>query len=143
MSILRGYLLGALFTESPAGHYAQCDVAEVEEGADISRYFSQDFVASATKDCEEFERQTGEVLLEQAQEFADLEEIGTDFWLTRNGHGAGFWEGDYSEDKYGPDPIGSALTEISKGFGETYCFLGSDLLGPDGDWTENDSEEEE
>lgn len=35
-----------------------------------------------------------------------------DFWLTRNGHGAGFWDGDYPED------IGKKLTELSHLFPE-------------------------
>lgn len=36
----------------------------------------------------------------------------TDFYLTRNGHGAGFWDGDY------PDEIGEKLTEMAHSFGE-------------------------
>jgi len=34
-------------------------------------------------------------------------QAGHDFWLTRNGHGAGFWDGDWPE-------TGDALTEASK-----------------------------
>ena len=47
-------------------------------------------------------------------------DAGHDFWLTRNGHGAGFWDGDY------PEPIGEKLTEISKTFGEVYIYVGDD-----------------
>lgn len=36
----------------------------------------------------------------------DFETIGHDFWLTRNGHGAGFWDGDYRR--------GKELTKIVK-----------------------------
>jgi len=32
-------------------------------------------------------------------------EVGHDFWLTRNGHGAGFWDGDYDE-------YGDAICEV-------------------------------
>lgn len=35
-----------------------------------------------------------------------------DFWLTRQGHGCGFWDGKY------PDEIGEALSDIARGFGE-------------------------
>ncbi|KKK92496.1 hypothetical protein LCGC14_2702340 [marine sediment metagenome] len=42
----------------------------------------------------------------------DLERAGHDFWLTRNGHGAGFWDGDW------PDDVGNRLTEASKVYGE-------------------------
>lgn len=45
---------------------------------------------------------------------------GHDFWLTRNGHGAGFWDGDW------PEPHASILTEASKTFGETDLYIGDD-----------------
>jgi hypothetical protein len=45
---------------------------------------------------------------------------GHDFWLTRNGHGAGFWDGDLSED------VGNALTEAAKKFGECHLYVGDD-----------------
>ena len=45
---------------------------------------------------------------------------GHDFWLTRAGHGSGFWDGDW------PEPYGDALTELSKKFGEQYIYVGDD-----------------
>lgn len=45
---------------------------------------------------------------------------GHDFWLTRNGHGAGFWDGDW------PEPEASALTGASKAFGECSLYIGDD-----------------
>jgi hypothetical protein len=47
---------------------------------------------------------------------------GHDFWLTRNGHGAGFWDGDWEE------PAGAALTAASEAFGETSLYIGDDGL---------------
>ena len=44
---------------------------------------------------------------------------GHDFWLTRNGHGAGFWD-------RGLEDIGDRLTEVSKTFGELYPYIGDD-----------------
>jgi len=41
----------------------------------------------------------------------DHASIGHDFWLTRNGHGAGFWDGDY------PEPQAERLTESAEKFG--------------------------
>ena len=38
-------------------------------------------------------------------------QAGHDFWLTRNGHGAGFWDGDWQ--KYG-----EMFTKIAQSFGE-------------------------
>lgn len=46
---------------------------------------------------------------------------GHDFWLTRNGHGAGFWDGDW--------PVnGDALDTLSKSFGESDLYIGDDGL---------------
>jgi hypothetical protein len=45
---------------------------------------------------------------------------GHDFWLTRNGHGCGYWDGDY------PEPQATQLTEASKTFGEYTLIAGSD-----------------
>lgn len=44
----------------------------------------------------------------------DFKRAGHDFWLTRNGHGAGFWDGDWPNN-------GKELTEASKQAGE--CSL--------------------
>jgi len=44
---------------------------------------------------------------------------GHDFALTRNGHGAGFWDGDW--------PVyGDLLTKGSQAFGEVYVYVGDD-----------------
>lgn len=51
---------------------------------------------------------------------ADLATAGHDFWLTRCGHGAGFWDGDY------PQEIGERLTQASQRFGELSPVVGDD-----------------
>lgn len=43
------------------------------------------------------------------------EQIGQDLWLTRNGHGCGFWENDHCM----PDQ-GKVLTEGAKRMGQSY-----------------------
>jgi hypothetical protein len=50
------------------------------------------------------------------------EQAGHDFWLTRNGHGAGFWDGDW------PEPHATALDCLSKRMGEIGAYLGDDGL---------------
>ncbi len=50
----------------------------------------------------------------------DWERAGHDFWLTRNGHGAGFWDGDW------PEQSGKRLTALSKTFGESNLYIGDD-----------------
>ena len=45
---------------------------------------------------------------------------GHDFWLTRCGHGAGFWDGDR------PEPAATVLTKASKAYGEVDLYIGDD-----------------
>lgn len=44
----------------------------------------------------------------------DPEQAGYDFWFTRNGHGAGFWDGDW------PEPYATMLDRGAKCYGEFY-----------------------
>jgi hypothetical protein len=75
------------------------------------------FHEQALKDCEK---------LLQLMTIADiplsnLERFGHDFWLTRQGHGAGFWDGDWPE--YGDwitDIIKRAFSELSAWTEEGY-----------------------
>lgn len=57
-------------------------------------------------------------------EFGSDEQAGHDFWLTRNSHGAGFWDRFSGE---GPEAAaGTALTKASKPYGEVSLYLGDD-----------------
>ena len=65
------------------------------------------------EDCRNFQKDNA-ALLEKTYKTCKIAEggnpqshAGHDFWLTRNGHGCGFWDGDY------PDG-GEELTEICK-----------------------------
>lgn len=50
----------------------------------------------------------------------DLEQAGHDFWLTRNRHGAGFWDRGYEKS------LSDRLTESSHNFGEIDLYIGDD-----------------
>ena len=45
---------------------------------------------------------------------------GADFWFTRCGHGAGFWDGDWQE------PHAAGLDALSKQFGNVDLYVGDD-----------------
>lgn len=47
---------------------------------------------------------------------------GHDFALTRNSHGAGYWDGDL------PEELGARLTEAAHRVGECWPYLGDDGL---------------
>jgi len=49
----------------------------------------------------------------------DPRAAGHDFWLTRNRHGSGFWDGDWPES-------GDRLTEAAHKFGECDLYVGDD-----------------
>lgn len=61
--------------------------------------------AEMREDCKMFLEQCGYAFTDK-----ELEQAGHDFWLTRNGHGAGFWDGGWEEE------LGSRLTELSQLF---------------------------
>jgi hypothetical protein len=47
------------------------------------------------------------------------EEAGRDFWLTRNGHGTGFWDRGHGAE-------GRSLTQHAKSFGSCDLYVGDD-----------------
>jgi hypothetical protein len=106
--------------------WAETDNADERGGEPLDKnYDVEDFapeaVAKATADCAAFEEKAGPLLEgieRQGQDVPDV--IGFHFWLTRNHHGAGFWDGDY------PKEIGEALTKLSHEFREQYVDVGDD-----------------
>jgi hypothetical protein len=69
-------------------------------------------LAAMVADCERFQAEN------DLSEGTD-EQAGHDFWLTRNGHGAGFWDGDWPES-------GDKLTEACKAWPEVSLYVGDD-----------------
>lgn len=78
--------------------------------------FSEETLKKATEDCDSFKKQAGLLLFDDL----DDKQVGHDFWLTRNRHGAGFWDGDYEKE------VGNKLTEITRKFKEINIVLGDD-----------------
>ena len=87
--------------ESLDGLYTIDDIAP--ESIDVMRI-----------DCIDFHQSFGDIATE-------TDHPGHDFWLTRNGHGAGFWDGDYPQH-------GDELTANSKAYGECNLYVGDDGL---------------
>lgn len=74
-------------------------------------------------DCEAFQKENEYLIVRENIPSVSPDEIGgRDFWLTRNRHGAGFWDGDWTE------PAASKLTESAKRYGEVYPYVGDDGL---------------
>lgn len=66
-------------------------------------------------DCEKFYTENYDLIKD------NIVQAGHDFWLTRNGHGAGFWDGDWPEH-------GDKLTDACKQYPEVDLYIGDDDL---------------
>ena len=75
--------------------------------------FAPEAIEHADEELADFESQAESLLTEN-----DTAHVGHDFWLTRNGHGAGFWDGDYKN--------GYKLTELCRPYGSSYIYVGDD-----------------
>lgn len=87
----------------------------LDDGRDISDMHPSAIERMRT-DCEAFQASHYEMIE------SDLSRAGHDFWLTRNGHGAGFWDGDW------PKETEDILTDAAHAFGEADLYIGDDDL---------------
>lgn len=73
-------------------------------------------LSEMVRDCRKFQEDNAELIDDDnvavESDHCCEARAGHDFWLTRNGHGAGFWDGDWTE------PAAAALTKASEKFGE-------------------------
>lgn len=74
------------------------------------------------EDCRAFQAHE-ETVLDMASRVDGLDynscKAGHDFWLTRNGHGVGFWD-------RGLGKVGDELTKASKAYGNADLYVGDD-----------------
>ena len=92
----------------------EADVPDVEASVED---FSVLSLNKIIKDCKEFKAECKKAGLD-LKKWGESQ-AGHDFWLTRNGHGAGFWDRGRKD--------GDALTEIAKSFGgvDVICYSGA------------------
>jgi hypothetical protein len=119
------YLETALWSSTDNGYFGANDRRNNKRGQEnggepLDKNFSIEDIGDATRkqaetDCAHFVEMAGAKL-----EGLDANRVAHDFWLTRNGHGAGFWDGDYAE------PLGTELTKLSKTFGSFDLYVGDD-----------------
>lgn len=117
----QGYLVCALWSSND--NTDEQGGEPLDANYDISD-LALEAMQQAVEDCKAF----------QADNVLDLEEAyglysrndttpqahaGVDFWLTRNGHGAGFWDGDLED-------VGERLSEASRKCGEVNLYVGDD-----------------
>lgn len=117
----QAYIAAAYFTD--AGDTGQ-PAADAELSADA--------IARASADCARFQRIADAELHDACSRYGYARALaGHDFWLTRNHHGAGYWdrtELTRTEDGSAPDTLGDRLTELAKQAGECALYQGDDGL---------------
>ena len=92
----------------------------------LQRYFSNlapETLLKMVADCAKFQEENADFLAKVSypkNDSTDMAHAGHDFWLTRCGHGAGFWDGDL------PEALGEALTAAAKIFGNVDLYVGDD-----------------
>lgn len=96
------------------------DESDERGGEPLDKNYSPDDLNPDAKvkmlaDCQQFIKAN-----EKDLEGLDPGQCGHDFWLNRNGHGAGFWDGDY------PEEIGDRLDKSATSFGECNLYVGDD-----------------
>lgn len=87
-------------------------------------------LAKMAADCTRFETEQAETLTSAiatgqviaGPDFNEWERAAHDFWLTRCGHGAGFFDGDW------PEPFATKLTDAAHAFGSVDLYVGDDGL---------------
>ena len=102
-----------------AALWSSTDESTPEGGEPLDDNYGIDNIAQKSlrimrRECREFQRSAAQLLAQayaatnsKGEKFYDEENAGHDFWLTRNGHGAGFWD-------RGLGDIGKALTDCAK-----------------------------
>lgn len=103
----RQYLETALWSSTDG------DGEPMDRNYSISNY-TRSTLVKAIEDCEQFYSKVKDKLTI----LDNMGQIGHNFWLTRNHHGAGFWDGDYEKE------LGKYLTDVSHEFGVIDLYVG-------------------
>lgn len=130
-AFLDAYIAAALWSTSATVSeedltLSQFDGSGLEVGDDynLDQYFGEPDLAPETReamkaDCAGFLAYCEAEGIDPFPEGESLEMSGHDFWLTRNGHGAGYWDRGLGE-------AGDKLTAAAKTFGEVWLYIGDD-----------------
>jgi len=115
-SVVTAYIQCALWSSTD-------DEGEPLDGLYEAWDFADEAEASMIEDCQDFLDLIKDEVWNWDQ-FWTPERLGHDFWLTRNGHGAGFW--DRYSDRHLGGAIGRQLTELCKPYGSSDVYVGDD-----------------
>lgn len=109
----RGYVEAALWSSMDNADYSGGE--PLDENYSVSDV-SDETLSQMAKDCAAFEESEASDIEESG---LSREQVGHNFWLTRNGHGTGFWD-------RGLGKVGDRLTKASKAYGSYDLYIGDD-----------------
>jgi hypothetical protein len=109
----KAYLICALWSSNdestPSGGYPLDDNYGIED-------LAPETLKQAESDCKAFQEANAADLVKAGND----EQNGHDFWLTRNHHGAGFWDRGYDKE------VAKRLTDDCHAYGEVDLYVGDD-----------------
>lgn len=122
---IHAYLVCALWSSHDWRSEEESPDYNPDAGENMDDSFSPEDIESASyvqarKDFFYFLRQCAEAGIDLEKVSPDITQHAHDLWLTRNHHGAGFWDRGY------PKAIGDKLTDIAHGMGECSAVAISD-----------------
>jgi hypothetical protein len=119
----QGYIEALFFTEEGEDNLGEAAFADL----------APETLASIVEDCRKFQEGDAYKAMKDAKRLSPTDaagglctrhhsatHAGRDFWYTRNGHGCGFWDGDW------PEPHDKALEALADTFSGTDVYLGDD-----------------
>jgi hypothetical protein len=116
------------YVEQFVAHYIECalwssnDESDERGGKPLDENYGPDDLAPEAR--AGMERECASFIAASGVEGSDnwnAEQAGHDFWLTRNGHGAGFWDRGHGAE-------GDALSKVAKSYGSSDLYIGDDGL---------------
>ena len=121
IEFLRGYITCALWTATdsdgvPFDNYTHDESSLAGETLQAMKNDCAKFMADNEKDLDEY---TQNRAIPRGADYTEADCAGHDFWLTRNGHGAGFWDRGLGE-------LGERLSGAAEAFGESNLYAGDD-----------------
>jgi hypothetical protein len=122
---VRGYIEAMLWSTSDESNEAGGECLNKKFTADDIDHASMDRIYA---DCRSFLHTAGPFLNVDKYKGPGLTTLeamaGHDFWLTRVGHGSGFWDGDWEGEDDGR--FDGPLTKAAKAFGNIDPYVGDD-----------------
>lgn len=116
----RAYITALLWTEEERMREEEPDM-----GGGSFQDFHADTLASIKEDCAKF-RESDAYKAAIAAGWWTEPGAGHDFWLTRNGHGVGFWDRYSESQNKAAHDLGDVLSEVARKFGESFMYFGDD-----------------